>query len=117
MGNASVLQLLNDLEKQMDGYLLDFQVSEQIDEKTVLSEQTKIKKEQRLINRQETKEQEKILGDVKMRKRQEEKEKKTFNKIGKPVMLRSNKPPVKKHEVTKKDLNDEELDLRKYLEV
>ena len=32
-------------------------------------------------------------------------------------MLRSSKPPVKKHEVKKKDLNDEELDLKKYLEL
>jgi hypothetical protein len=78
----------------MDGYLLDFAVSEDIDSTAVITEQTKIKKEQRLKNRQETKEQEKVQGDEKMRKRQEEKEKKVFNKIGKPVMLRSNKPPV-----------------------
>lgn len=58
-----------------------------------------------------------MQGDEKMRKRQEEKEKKVFNKIGKPVMLRSNKPPVQKHEVKKKDLNDEERDLKTYLEV
>lgn len=44
MGNASVIQLLNEVEKLIDGYLLDFQISEQIDRDTVNAESTKIKK-------------------------------------------------------------------------
>jgi len=31
MGNAQVIQLLNEVEKLIDGFLLDFQISESID--------------------------------------------------------------------------------------
>ncbi len=45
LGNASVLSLLNDLEKQLDHYLLEFKESELIDPSIILEEQKKIKKE------------------------------------------------------------------------
>lgn len=45
MGNATVLQLLNEVEKLLDSFLHDFEVSEQIDQNTVAAESQKIKKE------------------------------------------------------------------------
>ena len=38
LGNASVLQLLNDLEKDLDKYLLDFKESEKIDANIIAEE-------------------------------------------------------------------------------
>lgn len=55
MGTASVIQLLNEVEKLIDGFLLDFQICENIDGATVVAESTKIKKAQRVQNREETK--------------------------------------------------------------
>ena len=44
MGNASLLSLLNELEKMIDYHLQDFQVSDQIDGEKVQDEWQKIKK-------------------------------------------------------------------------
>lgn len=117
MGNASVLQLLNEIEKNIDKYLQEFQVSENIDEKTVLEEQTKIKKEQRKENRAKVQEKERLLNEEKQKKRQEEKERKNFVRVGKPSMARSNKPFVQKKKEDKKELTEEEMDRLKYLEM
>lgn len=67
MGNASVIQLLNEVEKLIDGYLLDFTISEQIDRDTVNAESTKIKKQQRVQNREETKQREMLAQEEKRR--------------------------------------------------
>lgn len=107
MGNASVIQLLNEVEKLIDGYLLDFQISEQIDRDTVNAESTKIKKQQRVQNREETKQREMLAQEEKRRQKQEEKDKKQFVKIGKQPMTRSDKPKVERVKEVKKVLTDE----------
>ena len=117
MGNASVIQLLNEIEKLIDGYLLDFTISEQIDKDCVQSESTKIKKAQRVQNREETKLKETQAQEEKRRLKQEEKDKKQFIKTGKNPMTRSEKPVVKRVKEVKRVLTDEQIDLKKYLEV
>ena len=47
MSTASVLQLLNELEKSIDGYVVDFFVADKIDEKKVNEEWKDIKKQER----------------------------------------------------------------------
>jgi hypothetical protein len=76
MGNASVIQLLSEIEKLMDQYLLDFKISEDIDKDTVTAEATRIKKAQRIQNREETKAKELLAQEEKRRLKQEEKDKK-----------------------------------------
>ena len=51
MGNASCLQLLNEIEKNIDRYLQEFKQSEDIDQQKVLEEQKKIKQMKRKENR------------------------------------------------------------------
>ena len=53
MSNANVLQLLNELEKSLDDYLLDFYISDKIDEKKVGEEWKEIKKAERQKNMKE----------------------------------------------------------------
>ena len=47
MSTASVLQLLNELEKSIDTYIVDFYVADKIDEKKVNEEWKDIKKQER----------------------------------------------------------------------
>ena len=54
-------------------------------------------------------------NDEKARKRQEEKNAKVYVKVGKNQMPRSNKPEIKKVVQEKEDLNEEQLDIKKYL--
>jgi hypothetical protein len=49
--------------------------------------------------------------------KQEEKDKKSFVRIGKPIMNRSEKPVVTRVKKVKRVLTDEQIDLKKYLEV
>ena len=70
MSNASVLQLLNEIEKNIDRYIQEFKVSQEIDDKTVVDEQTKIKKAQRKENRTKVQEKEIAANEEKQKKRQ-----------------------------------------------
>lgn len=97
MQSASVLQLLNELEKSLDNYLVEFKVSDKIDEKKVSEEWKDIKKQERQKNQKEKIELEKKLNKEKQERRQNEKDSKKFTKIGKPVMMRSDKPEVKRN--------------------
>jgi hypothetical protein len=45
MNNASVLQLLNEIEKNIDKYLQEFRYSEDINRKIVNDETTSLKRE------------------------------------------------------------------------
>ncbi len=45
MNNASVLQLLNEIEKNIDKYLQEFRYSEEINRKIVNDETTSLKRE------------------------------------------------------------------------
>ena len=45
MGNSTVIQLLNEIEKLIDQYLLDFKLGEEASKDTFTSEATKIKKD------------------------------------------------------------------------
>ena len=70
MNNASVLQLLNEIEKNVDKYLQEFKYSEKICEEDlkqdiVGEEITKIKKEQRKENRQKVLEKERLENERK----------------------------------------------------
>ena len=55
--------------------------------------------------------------EEKRRLKQEEKDKKQFIKTGKNPMTRSEKPVVKRVKEVKRVLTDEQIDLKKYLEV
>ena len=50
MSTASVLQLLNELEKSLDTYLVDFYTCDKIDEKEVNDKWKEIKKLERQKN-------------------------------------------------------------------
>ena len=117
MGNAEVLPLLNEIEKTIDSYLLLFSIAEGVHESTVTDESKRIKKEQRKKNRDETIQKEKEQNRIKAQKRNEEKDAKVFVKIGRPEMTRSQKPTVKKQKVEKRQPNEEELDMIKYLNI
>lgn len=80
-------------------------------------ESTKIKRQQRVQNREETKARDLLAQEEKRRQKQEEKDKKQFVKTGKQPMTRSDKPVVKRVKEIKKVLTDEQVDLRKYLDV
>lgn len=58
-----------------------------------------------------------LAQEEKRRQKQEEKDKKQFVKIGKQPMNRSDKPPVTRVKEVKKVLTDEQIDLKKYLEI
>lgn len=117
MNNSSVLPLLNELEKVIDTYLFDFKEAESATKDIVQNEATIIKKTLRAENRDKARAEESKLNKEKQNKKQQEKDSKVVVKVGKPTMNRSKKPAVKKQEVKKKILSEEELDLRKYLEV
>jgi len=117
MGNASAIQLLNEIEKLMDTFLQDFRISEEIDKDTVAAETTRIKKQLMIQRREEAKAREQALQEEKRRLKQEEKDKKQFVRVGKPAMARSEKKSFKKVKEVKKVLTDEQVDLKKYLEV
>lgn len=117
MGNSSVLPLLNELEKVIDTYLFDFREAESTTKDIVQNEATIIKKTLRAENRDKARAEESKFNKDKQNKKQQEKDSKVVVKVGKPSMNRSKKPAVKKQEVKKKILSEEELDLRKYLEV
>ena len=53
----------------------------------------------------------------KQRKRQDEKDRKLFLRTGKNIMTRSDKPVVTRVKEVKKVLTDEQVDLKKYLEI
>lgn len=55
MTNSSIVSLLNEIEKDIDRYLLEFKKVEEKFNDVVTSETTKIKKQQRVQNREETK--------------------------------------------------------------
>lgn len=117
MGNASVLQYLNEIEKKVDHYLHEFIVAEDIDQKIVEFETGEIKKEQRKANRAKVLEGERLANEEKQRKRQAEKEGRNFVKSGKNIMSRSNKPAVHRVKEVTKELTEEEKDRKKYLQM
>lgn len=74
MGNATVLQLLNEIEKNIDRYLQDFQVSEDISKtcKGIVEEEEKaIKKACRTENREKAQRREQEENEAKQKKRQD----------------------------------------------
>ncbi len=58
MSNSSIVTLLNEIEKDIDRYLLEFKKVEEKFNDVVTAETTKIKKQQRVQNREETKQKE-----------------------------------------------------------
>ena len=71
MGNASVLQLLNEIEKNIDRYLQDFKVSEDIAQNIVQEEEKTIKKACRTENREKAQKREQAENEAKQKKRQD----------------------------------------------
>jgi hypothetical protein len=121
MNNASVLQLLNEIEKHMDRFLQEFNHSEDIDKEIVKEETNKIKKQQRKENRLKVLEKEREENERKQAKRKEEKAGGAggtgkFVKSGKTAMARSDKPFVQRKKEEVKKLTEEEMDMLKYLE-
>lgn len=57
------------------------------------------------------------MQEEKRRLKQEEKDKKQFVKTGKQPMTRSDKPVVTRVKEVKRVLTDEQIDLKKYLDV
>lgn len=55
MSNASIINLLNEIEKDIDRYLFEFNKIEEKFVDVVNAETTKIKKQQRIQNREDTK--------------------------------------------------------------
>lgn len=117
MNNASVLQLLNEIEKNIDKFLQEFKYSEQISKDIVTEETTKIKKEQRKENRQKVLEKEREENERKQAKRKEEKQGTKFVRSGKVPMARSDKPFIQRKKEETKKLTQEEEDMLKYLEM
>ena len=117
MSNSSIVTLLNEIEKDIDRYLLEFKKVEEKFADVVTAETTKIKKQQRVQNREETKQREMQLQEEKRRLKQEEKDKGRFIRSGKPIMTRSDKPVVTRVKEVKKVLTDEQVDLKKYLDM
>ena len=117
MSNSSIVSLLNEIEKDIDKYLLDFKKIEEKLSDIVQAETTRIKKDQRVKNREETKLKETQIQEEKRRLKQEEKDKGRFIRQGKPIMIRSDKPVVTRIKEVKKVLTDEQIDLKKYLDI
>ena len=113
--NGSTLQLLTEVEKSLDTLLLDFFVDEQIDGKVFNEEYKTIHREQRSKYIQEYQVKIKKQNEEKARKRQEEKNAKQVKVHGRQAKMRSNKPEVNKVVEEKEDLNEEQLDIKKYL--
>ena len=101
MGNSNTLQLLNEVEKEIETYLFEFQIADSIDPLTVLKDSKTIQIDVRKKNREEKLTYEKLENEEKQRKKQEEKNAKKFVKIGRPNMKRSNKPEIKKEKQEK----------------
>lgn len=109
--------MLSQIESHIDNHLQFFEACEQIDkqqlgriwkdEKNPM--RTKILAEDKMMKEKEKRD--------KLQKRQEEKEQRVFIKNGKPAMMRSNKPVVKKKEENKRILSEEEELRLKYLEM
>jgi hypothetical protein len=107
--------LITEVEKLIDIYLQEIQISDKIDPSVVLKEEKAITGIRRSKQRTDMIEEEK--KKLKQKKEQQEKKKKQFNfvKSGRPGMQRSTAPTVKRvKEVTKK-LTDDEEDMQKYL--
>ena len=121
MNNASVLQLLNEIEKNAEKFLQEFKYSEdickEIKQDIVQEETTKIKKEQRKENRQKVLEKERLENERKLAKRKEEKQGAKFVRSGKLPMARSDKPFIQRKKEETKKLTQEEEDMLKYLEM
>lgn len=116
MGNANIITLLNEVEKLIDHYMQEFKVSEDIDKDYVGKQKKTIKQHQRAAGKAERKELERQQNEEKQKKRQEDKDKKTFVKIGKMAMARSDKPTVTRVKEVKKVLTEEQMDMKKYLQ-
>jgi|LauGreDrversion4_2_1035121.scaffolds.fasta_scaffold201704_3 hypothetical protein len=71
MGNASVLQLLNEIEKNIDKYTQDFIVSEEIAPHIVQEQEKEIKKACRTENREKAQKREQAENEAKQKKRQD----------------------------------------------
>jgi hypothetical protein len=117
MNGASALPLLQEIEKVIDEYLGGFKKADNDNKDRVIREAKTIKKQIWAEKRDKDREEEKLLNIEKQKKKQQEKDSKVVIKIGKPAMQRSTKPAVKKQEVKKKILSEEEQDLRTYLEI
>ena len=92
MGNASTLQLLNEIEKKVDSFEQGFKLYETVDLEVMERQQKEIKMERRQAKRLETQKEEQRINEEKQNKRLEERERKNFLKQGRTIMARSYKP-------------------------
>ena len=111
MGNASTLQLLTELEKEIDMHMQDLDCYDSIETNVVINESKPILAEVRKRNREEKLFKEKIENQEKQRKKQEEKNAKIFVKTGKPAMFRSEKKQVTRVKEVKKQETEEQVRL------
>jgi hypothetical protein len=117
MGNASVIQLLNEIEKNVDKYLQEFKVSYEISQEDAEREAKTIKTRQRKLNMEAKQKKEAKEAEELAEKRKKEKEERKFIKVGKPTMARSMKEKLDRKKEEVKILTDEERNRQRYLEM
>ena len=115
MGNASLIQLLNEIEKNVDKYLQEFKVSYEINQKEAENEAKAIKSKQRKLNMEAKQIKEAKEANELAEKRKKEKEDRKFLKIGKPTMARSMKEKLDRKKEEVKILTEEERNRERYL--
>jgi hypothetical protein len=115
INNSTSLSLVEDTENILNKYLEEFEFIEHHFPALFKETATLIKKEKRKANMEINliKEKERIQAIAE--KRQQDKDNKKIVKVGKPLMKRIYAPPVKKLEVKKRQLTEEEEDTLNYL--
>ncbi len=117
MGNAGVIQLLNEIEKNVDKYLQEFKVSFEISKDDADKEAKAIKSKQRKIVMEERQMKEAKEAMELAERRKKEKEDRKVLKVGKPAMARSMKEKLDRKKEVVKILTEEEKNRLRYLEM
>ena len=113
--NSSPLSLIEDTENILNKFLEEFSLIESSFHEEFYNTSKEIKVQKRKLNREENKKIETQKALEQAKKREEDKKNKNIKKVGKPAMKRMYAPPVKKLEVKKKVLTEEEEDTLNYL--